>query len=296
MAPKYFGNLIAKNLAFVLLLITISTEGISQTGIPYGSNNGKYQTVNGIKLYYEEYGKGTPLLLIHGGLSSIKDVGMLIPELSKKFRVIAVDCPGYGRSEQPDSLSYQLMADYFSKMIDLLKLDSVYVVGYSDGGNVALLLAADRPDKVKKVAAFAAASNTSGYYPEATAGLGQLNPETIENYFKWWLEPHLKLTPQKDKWKKFINDFSKMCANPIIVPDDKLQKISTRVLIIQGDNDIVKPEHALQLHEAIKGSQLCIVPAASHFILYERPELFNLIVTEFLTKEAKLFDFTQLGK
>ena len=87
-----------------------------------------------------------------------------------------------------------------------------------------------------------------------------------------------------------------MCTTPVIVPENKLQKINTRVLIIQGDNDIVKPEHALLLHQAIKGSQLCIVPAASHFILYERPKLFNLLVTEFLTKEPKLFDFTQLGK
>lgn len=282
--------------AIVIFIVALSNEVKSQTGITYGSNNGKYQNVNGIKLYYEEYGKGIPVLLIHGGLSSIKDVGTLIPELSKEFRVIAVDCPGYGRSEQADSLSYQLMADYFSKMIDQLKLDSVYVVGYSDGGNIALLLAADRPDKVKKAAAFAAASSTSGYSPEATAGLSQLNPETVENYFKWWLEPHLRITSQKDRWKKLIADFAKMCANPVIVPDDKLKKISARVLIIQGDNDIVKPEHSLQLHQAIKNSQLCIVPAASHFILYERPELFSLIVTEFLTKEPKPFDFTQLGK
>ncbi|MBC7950091.1 MAG: alpha/beta hydrolase [Chitinophagaceae bacterium] len=287
---------IIKIFALIILLVALSKVSISQTSIPYGSNNGKYQKVNGVNLYYEEYGKGTPLLLIHGGLSSIKDVGVMIPELSKKLRVIAIDCPGYGRSEQADSLSYQLMADYFSKMIDLLKLDSVYTLGYSDGGNVALLLAADRPDKVKKAVAFAAVSNTSGYYPEATAELNQLNPETVESYFKWWLDPHLKLTPQKDKWKKFIKDFSKMCATPVIVPPHKLNKISASVLIIQGDNDIVKPEHALQLHRAIKGSQFCIVPAASHFILYEKPELFNHLTIEFFSKEPKLFDFTQLGK
>src|SRR5690349_1922481 len=109
------------SLLFILLVI-LDNECMSQTNIPYGSNNGKYRNINGIRLYYEEYGKGIPLLLIHGGLSSIKDVAILIPELSKKFRVIAVDCPGYGRSEQADSLSYQLMADYFSKMIDLLRL------------------------------------------------------------------------------------------------------------------------------------------------------------------------------
>src|SRR6267142_2344625 len=231
----------------IFLLNLIGSCGISQSKIPYGSNNGKFQPVNGIRLYYEEYGKGAPVLLIHGGLSSIKDVAAIIPALSKEFRVIAVDCPGQGRSEQADSLSYQLMADYFSKMIDQLKLDSVYVIGYSDGGNVALLLAADRPDKVKKAVAFAAAANTSGYIPEATAGLGQLNPDAVEKYFKWWLDPHLQLTPQKDKWKKFITDFAKMCATPVIVPDDKLQKITGRVLIMQGDNDIVKPEHSFQL-------------------------------------------------
>ncbi|HEV8083662.1 MAG TPA: alpha/beta hydrolase [Chitinophagaceae bacterium] len=282
--------------ALIVILVTISKEGRSQTIIPYGSNNGKYQKVNGVKLYYEEYGQGAALLLIHGGLGSIADFAQLIPELSKKFKVIAVDCPGQGRSEQADSLSYQLMADYFSKMIDLLKLDSVYILGYSDGGNIALLMAADRPDKIKKAVAFAAASRTSGYYPEATAGLGQLTPETIEKNFTWWLNPHLQRTPQKDKWKKFISDFGKMCAVPVIVPDDKLKKISIGVLVVQGDNDIVKPEHAIELHQTIKDSQLCIVPAASHFILHERPELFNLIVIEFLTKEPKLFDWTQLGK
>jgi len=296
MATKIFINPAVKNFAFIVFFVTLSKVSISQTGIPYGSNNGKYQKVNGVKLYYEEYGQGAPLLLIHGGLSSIENFAPLIPELSKKFRVIAVDCPGQGRSEQADSLSYQLMADYFSKMIDLLKLDSVYIFGYSDGGNIALLMAADRPDKVKKAIAFAAASNTSGYYPEAIAGLDQLKPERIEKDFRWWLDAHLQRTPQKDKWKKFISDFSKMCAVPVIVPDDKLKKISTSILVAQGDNDIVKPEHALQLHQAIKGSQLCIVPAASHFILFERPELFNLIVIEFLTKEPKLFDWTQLGK
>lgn len=277
-------------------LVILSNECLSQASIPYGSNNGKYQSVNGVRLYYEEYGHGTPLLVIHGGLSSIASVAEVIPELSKKFRVIAVDCPGQGRSEQAPSLSYQLMADYFSKMIDQLKLDSVYVFGYSDGGNVALLMAADRPDRVKKAAAFAAASHTSGYYPEIGASLAQLTPEAAEKNYKWWLDAHLMITPQKDKWKKFIGDFREMCATPVIVPDDKLKKISTRVLIVQGDNDIVKPEHSLKLYQSIKGSQLCIIPAASHFVLYERPELLNLIVSDFFMKEHKLFDWTQFGK
>lgn len=284
-----------KAIALSILTTLLCTFGFSQETIPYGSNNGKYISVSGTQLYYEEYGQGAPLLVIHGGLSTIKDIAPVIADLSNKFRVIAVDCPGQGRSEQADSLSYQLLADYFSKMIDQMKLDSVYVFGHSDGGNAALLLAADRPDKVKKTAAFAAASDTSGYYSEAIAGLDQLTPAEIEKNFKWWLEPHLQSTPQKGQWKKFIKDFSDMCATPLIIPDEKLREIQSSVLIIQGDNDIVKAEHAVALHQAIANSQLCFVPAASHFILYERPELFNVIITEFFTKEPKLFDWTELG-
>ncbi|RZS71674.1 alpha/beta fold hydrolase [Pseudobacter ginsenosidimutans] len=282
----------------VLLAAAIlqSSTGLAQTKIPYGSNNGSYKTINGAKLYYEEYGKGTPLLLIHGGLSSIEGVGPLIPELSKKFRVIAVDCPGQGRSEQGDSVSYQLMADYLLKLVDALKLDSTYIFGYSDGGNVALLMAADRPDKVKKAVAFAAASDTSGYFGYVTSSLDELTPEVMEKDYRWWLDVHLKKTPQKDKWKKFAKDFRTMCSTPVIVPAEKLAKIQSRVLIVQGDNDIVKLEHAVQLHQSIKGSQLGIIPAASHFIIFEKPGALNSMAIEFFTKEPKLFDWTKLNE
>lgn len=282
--------------AILVIALLNSTAGVSQMKIPYGSNNGSYKTINGAKLYYEEYGKGVPLLLIHGGLSSIEGLGPLIPELSKKFRVIAVDCPGQGRSEQGDSVSYQLMADYLSKLMDALKLDSAYIFGHSDGGNVALLMAADRPDKVKKAVAFAAASDTSGYFGYVTSSLDELTPEVMEKDYRWWLDAHLKRTPQKDKWKKFAKDFKTMCSTPVIVPADKLASIQSKILIVQGDNDIVKLEHALHLHYSIKGSQLCIIPAASHFIIFEKPEVLNSMAIEFFTKEPKLFDWTKLNE
>jgi pimeloyl-ACP methyl ester carboxylesterase len=306
MATKVFNNLPVKDLEKRMKKVSIrvvvaacfvvqAAMCFGQGTVPYGSNNGKYESVSGVKLYYEEYGHGIPLLLIHGGLNSIENLAPLIPDLSKRFRVIAVDCPGQGRSEQAAYVSYQLMADYFSKMIDLLKLDSVYVFGYSDGGNVALLLAADRPDKVRKAVAFAAASHTSGYYPYVTESLDQLTPENVEKNYKWWLDPHLERTPQRDKWQKFIKDFARMCATPVIVPNEKLEKIKTKVLIVQGDNDIVKPEHAVKLHQSIKGSQFCVIPAASHFVLLERPEMLNLIAIEFFEKEPNLFDWTKLS-
>ena len=92
-----------------------------------------------------------PLLLLHGGGGSIVHFEQVIPALAEKFRVIAFDSPGHGRSEMSDSLSYQLLSDYISQCIDALTLDRVYIIGWSDGGNAALILAADRPEKVRRV-------------------------------------------------------------------------------------------------------------------------------------------------
>jgi pimeloyl-ACP methyl ester carboxylesterase len=106
---------------FCLLL----NPAFGQEEIQFGSNNGEYISVFSTKIYYEEYGEGPVLLLLHGGLGSIHDFAKVIPGLSDQIRVIAIDSPGHGRSEQADSLSYKLMASYYSKLIDLMKFDSV---------------------------------------------------------------------------------------------------------------------------------------------------------------------------
>ena len=111
-----------------LIFIILFFQNICNSQINYGSNNGKYLTIRGTKIYYEEYGKGAPLLLLHGGFGDISDFKNNILELSKKFKLIIPDAPGLGRSEHADSImSYQLMANYYSKMIDLLKLDTLKV-------------------------------------------------------------------------------------------------------------------------------------------------------------------------
>jgi pimeloyl-ACP methyl ester carboxylesterase len=134
--------------------------------IDFGSNNGRLININDKNIYYEEYGKGTPLLLLSGGglHRSIKDFGKCIPELSKLYRVIAPDTPGQGKSDQTDSLSYDLLTDFMSLLIDSLEIDSAYVMGLSDGAIVALLLADKRPDKIKKVVAVGANNGTRGLY------------------------------------------------------------------------------------------------------------------------------------
>ena len=135
-----------KECLIVIISFFMSAFVYAQKEIKYGSNNGKYVLIRNTKIYYEEYGNGVPLLLLQGGMGSIADFSLCIPELSKKFHVIAPDMPGQGRSQMADSMSYQLMADFISAFIDKVELDSAYIMGWSDGGNVALILASKRPD------------------------------------------------------------------------------------------------------------------------------------------------------
>jgi pimeloyl-ACP methyl ester carboxylesterase len=142
-------------LFFISLVFLWTSCNTATPKIEYGSNNGKVIRILNTNIYYEEYGKGMPLLLLSGGgiNRSIKDYEKCIPELTKHYRIIAPDTPGQGRSELPDSLTYGVITEFMSQFIDSLKLDSVYVMGFSDGGIVGILLAEKRSDKVKKVIA-----------------------------------------------------------------------------------------------------------------------------------------------
>src|SRR3977135_505271 len=124
-------------------------------GIPYGSNKdvGKYYPIRGFKMYCEVYGQGQPLLIIHGNGGSINNFVYQIPYFSKKYKVILADSRAQGNSADPgDSLSYEMMADDYAALLDAMKIDSAYVIGWSDGGINALLLAIRHPEKVKKLA------------------------------------------------------------------------------------------------------------------------------------------------
>ena len=154
---------IATGLILVSLLWISCNTGTEE--IEFGSNSGSIIKINGKNIYYEEYGHGTPLLLLSGGgiNRSIRDFGKCIPNLSKHYRVIAPDTPGQGRSEQTDSLSYDLLTDFMSQLIDSLKIDSCYVMGWSDGAIVSILLADRRDDKIKKVIAVGANNGIRGF-------------------------------------------------------------------------------------------------------------------------------------
>ncbi|CCH01416.1 2-hydroxymuconic semialdehyde hydrolase HMSH [Fibrella aestuarina BUZ 2] len=276
-----------KKLRIGCLLLSLSLAACTHTNeapkaIQYGSNNGTYLTIHGTKLYYEEYGSGTPLLLLHQGLGSIENVGDLIPQLAKHFRVIAPDAPGHGRSEQADSLSGDLLADYSSALLDKLQLDSVYVMGWSMGGNTALLLAANRPDKVKKVVSGASNSKASGLTQEGRDLLDAYTVDAVKED-KDWLDHYQRLNPQPDKWVKFWEDNQKMWAREIKLSDRQLASIRVPVLLVRGDRDMIRLEHSLALFRSLKQGQLCIYPNTGHDMPEQKSERLCQLAIDFLT-------------
>jgi len=191
---------------------------------------------------------------------------------------------GHGRSEQADTLSFDLMADYYSIMIDLFKLDSVYIIGYSDGGVTALNLAQKRPDKVAKIIASGVNSRMDGINSEVLGYLKLINPAFIETNQKEWLTDYQSKSPEKDKWEKYITDMTRMYSKNVIIDEQTLSNIGAKVLLVFGDRDVVKLEHSFELYRSIAGSQLCVLPNTPHEVFSESPELISNIAIEFLTK------------
>lgn len=268
-----------KNIIIVLLEFS---PLLVESQINYGSNNGKFLTIRGTKVYYEEYGKGVPLLMLHGGFGDISDFQKVIPRLSEKYRVIIPDAPGLGRSEFADSiLSYQLLADYSSKFIDLLKLDSVYVVGWSDGGNTALLLAKNRPEKVKKIIVSGANYKLDGFTKEAFEQCKNLNDTTwVKKELEGWVKHYQELSTKN--WARYVTEGGTMWFQEQYFLKDDLEKIKASTLVIYGDKDMFTLEHGIEIRNAIKNSQFCVIPDCSHQVFYEKPELFIEIALTFL--------------
>jgi pimeloyl-ACP methyl ester carboxylesterase len=261
--------------------------GIRTKKIPYGSNKGKYISIFNTKIYYEEYGKGTPLILLQGGMGSIGDFALCIPELSKHFRVIAPDTPGQGRSELADSISYPLMAEYISKLIDLLKLDSAYVIGWSDGGNTGLILGNNRPDKIKKVLVSGANYKLSAYPSIATDTSDwekELKSPEFEIKNKEAIKEYVGLCPTPRDWRKVLIDLNKIWRQEIYFSPTVLEGLKIPVMIVLGDRDTVTLEHGIEMYRLIKGSQFCILPNTSHAVFHEKPDLITQMAIDFLTK------------
>lgn len=184
-----------------------------------------------------------------------------------------------------DTMTYDLLAEYVSKLIDILKLDSVYIMGWSDGGNAALILAEKRPDKVKKVIAVGANYTRSGYVSDSSGNdTLQLIPADYQPppADQKWINRYF--IANKPYWRKIINDRSIMWAKDTCISKQTLENIRIPTMLVLGDRDIVTLEQGIEMHKLIKGNQFCILPNTSHDVFTEKPDLINKIAVDFFTK------------
>lgn len=258
-------------LSLLILLIFVATTALAQTtAIVYGSNPqaGHYAAVNGINLYYETYGSGEPLILLHGNGGSIKSFTKQIPFFEKYYRVIAIDSRLQGKSGgSPDSISYELMASDFCALLDYLHIGSANVLGWSDGGIDGIMMAMHCPQKVKKLAISGA--NT---VPDSTA-LSYSDILSMKNF----------VAHNKTASKTEIT-LTKMIIDQPNIAYASLKQIHCPVLVMAGDHDMIKPEHTLKIFQSIPGASLCIFPDSNHGVCSQHPKLFNETVLTFFTK------------
>jgi pimeloyl-ACP methyl ester carboxylesterase len=273
-----FRNFFASILSFQAFVLPFKSQEII-----YGSNNGKYVEVAGRDIYYEEYGKGETVLLLHGGPGSIANFSKLIPKLSKNYRVIAIDSPGHGRSERASDLSYQLLADNASAFIDKMEIKKCYVVGWSDGACTGLLLAAKRPEVITKVFASGGFSNIDGFTDESKTFWSTITPEIVEKSWGGWHLEYQQLYPEND-WKTLIYDLRDMVNTEIYITEEKLKSITSKVLLAYGDNDLFTMEHVVYLYRTIPDTELMILPGTSHSTFDEQPEMISWAINNFFKK------------
>lgn len=230
--------------------------------------NGKYVDVNGVKLYYEVYGEGTPLLMIHGNGESFICFENQVDEFSKHFKVILVDCRGRGNSsyQKGVELTFDLQVEDITLFLEKLKIQKTSILGWSDGGIIGLLLAIKHPEKVNKLV-----MSGANIFPEGAIHFEDLKKSTID---------------LKNNNTNHENDLTIDLNNlDIKYPNfnfTDLNVIKSKTLVIAGDHDEIKGEHTLKIYESIPNAQLAILPNSSHSVLIENPKLFNKIVLTFL--------------
>lgn len=261
-----------------ILLIAIMFATFRSDGQQIKPSNSGYTPVNGIKVYYEVYGEGKPIVLLHGAFMTIDmNWGQLIPELSKNRKIIAVELQGHGHTPYSDrKLLHATLASDVEKIMDYLKIDSADVAGYSFGGAIAYKLAIQSPKRVRKLIIISATHKSTGWLPEINNAFKGMKPELFAN--SPMQAAYDAVAPDKTKWTKFLENMIALAQEPFDFGDSNISKISAPVLIISGDNDGMDKIELIKTYKLLGGgvaadlgsmpkSQLAIVPSQSHVSL-----------------------------
>ena len=241
---------------------------------PAGSG---YAPVNGIRVWYAAFGRGEPVLLLHGGLANSNYWGNQVPALAKSYRVIVVDSRVHGRSTHDERpYGYDLMASDVLGLMDFLKLPKAAVVGWSDGAILGLDIAIHHPERLSKLFAFAANSDPSG-----VANIAQ---STVFNAYIARAEKEYQvLSPTPDQYKSFVDQISKMWETEPHFTAEQLRVITVPTWIVDADHDeAIKRENTEFMANEIPDAELLLQPQVSHFSFLQDPRQFTGDVLHFM--------------
>ena len=218
-----------------------------------------YSEVNGLKMYYEIHGQGKPLVLIHGGGSTIlTNFEKIIPLLAKNRQVIAVELQAHGRTnDRYADLTFEQDADDVATLLKNLKIDKADFFGFSNGGTTTLQIAIRHPELVDKIILGSALAKRNGV-PEWFWGF--MENAKLENMPEQLKEGYKKVAADTDGLQVMHDRDAKRMVNFKDIPDEQIKSIKAPALIIIGDKDVITPEHAVELHRQIANSELAIIP------------------------------------
>jgi pimeloyl-ACP methyl ester carboxylesterase len=252
-----------------------------------------YASVNGLKLYYEDHGSGRPLVLLHGNLSTINvDFGRVLPSLAETRRVIAVEQQAHGHTADIDRpLGIQYWADDTAALLRELGIEEADLFGYSSGGVVALQLALQHPELVRKLVAASIAYNRDGLHPGLLEGLDSLQPEHLAG--TPFEQDYARTAPNPEAWPTLIAKVKQMNREVLEWPAEAIRSLKAPTLLIIGDSDIVRPEGAVEMFRLLGGgvvgdvaglprSQLAVLPGTTHITLVHRADWLVSMIEGFL--------------
>src|SRR3712207_123256 len=273
-------------------------------------NRGDYAEVNGLKMYYEIHGTGEPLVVLHGAYMTIDSMGEVVPGLARSRQVIAVELQGHGRTADVDRpLSYEQMADDTAALLRHLGIERADVFGYSMGGAAALQVAIRHPEVVRRLVVASASYTSEGAHPELLEMIPSITPEAfagtpIE-------EEYLRTAPNPEDFPTLVAKLKRLDMEPFAWPPEDIQGIAAPTLLIVGDSDAIRLEHAVELFRLLGGgvmgdltglpkSQLAVLPGTTHFVppgsgILDRADWLLPMIGEFLDAPLPEVDGTPGG-
>jgi pimeloyl-ACP methyl ester carboxylesterase len=281
-------------LAATGLSLTGSALAQTDSGTPAEQNPGTgYAPINGLQMYYELRGAGEPLVLLHGAYMHTGAMEPLLSELARTHQVIAADFQGHGRTADIDRpITYEHLADDIAALMDYLGVGQADVVGYSMGASTGLLLTLRHPEKVRKLVAASGQYRLDGMYPEVISMIAQITPEMfIQSPF---YDAYAAVAPDTSQFPQVVEKLKKLDADDFAWPEEEIAALSQPALLIYGDADVIRLDHAVALFRLLGGgvpgdlmglpkAQLAILPGTTHITVLDHFPWLGSMVDEFLT-------------